>query len=489
MERVRVELVAADYEVSVVVAAEQAERAIAESAPDVLLIAFDDDENTSQLIALARRLRSAPATYALPLIFLFREDGRALRHAALKVGADDYLAQAASGAEVCARLEALFWRAEVGRRNAPVAGDQRLEIDNFLLLLDHIGADANSGARGAVALVGLAEGGATMNDAEAERALAEAHGFFKLNLRRIDGVAFYGPAILLVYLPRMNAADAQSTLSHLREEFSEARPNFDLAAGVAVFPANGVEIEKLIEEAEVSLNSARARDSSTRVVAFGVQDEFGAEVLPAPRVEESRVDNRERTRERARAADAGKRAVQAVREKAQPDASDIPVMPHSKPGATLDGGDGNDGGMRQEVSDAVRQERELRARGVQMPRRLLLAVSDAARMAQVNLLIRSAAYEVRAAFDGQQALSLLRIERPDLLIVDYELHDMNGVEMLKRLRRQSGGRLTPPALLLLPAGHEGVGDKASEVGVRSIINLPYDPAELLNSIRSAGSAD
>ena len=57
-----------------------------------------------------------------------------------------------------------------------------------------------------------------------------------------------------------------------------------------------------------------------------------------------------------------------------------------------------------------------------MPRRLLLTVSDAARMAQLNSLIRSAGYEARAAFDGQQALDLLRIERPDLLLLDYELH-------------------------------------------------------------------
>ncbi len=67
----------------------------------------------------------------------------------------------------------------------------------------------------------------------------------------------------------------------------------------------------------------------------------------------------------------------------------------------------------------------------------MLVVSDAERMAQVNLLMRSAAYEVRAAFDGQHALNLLRIDRPDALVVDYELPGIDGVEMLRRLAKQS----------------------------------------------------
>jgi CheY-like chemotaxis protein len=93
----------------------------------------------------------------------------------------------------------------------------------------------------------------------------------------------------------------------------------------------------------------------------------------------------------------------------------------------------------------------------------MLVVSDPARMAQVNLLLRSAAYEVRAAFDGQHALNLLRIDRPDALVVDHELNQMDGVEMLRRLAQQSRAGGTPPALLL--------------------IDMPYDAVELLDAVR------
>ena len=121
-----------------------------------------------------------------------------------------------------------------------------------------------------------------------------------------------------------------------------------------------------------------------------------------------------------------------------------------------------------------------------MPRRLLLTVSDAARMAQLNALIRSAGYEARTAFDGQQALDLLRIERPDLLLLDYELHGIDGLEMLRRLRKQTGGHLTLPVVMLLPPAEEFARREALELGARGIVATPYDPAELLDSVRRAG---
>ncbi|MCA1591680.1 MAG: response regulator [Acidobacteria bacterium] len=484
-ERLKEELDAAGYEVSCA-RAEQAAQSFAELAPEVVLAAFEDIESEARLLAFARRLRAESATHALPLVFLFSEDGRALRNAALNIGADDYFSRATPRAEMCARLEALFWRLEAGRRNAPVVGEQRLEIDNFLLLLDHVGADAQEeGASGTVALVGVAGDATRAGDAEAERTLAEAHGFFKLNLRRLDGVAFYGPAILLVYLPRQDARAAQATLARLRDEFLAIRPDSTLAAGLASFPADGTEIEKLIEKAEISLHAARAREAPARVVSFDAKKPAEPSPSHSPAAP-TQVKGGAQTTASANTATVNKTSGRAVREKTQPGVSDIVLMSHAEHGAaTGDGGNAS----RQEVADAVMQEREMRARGVSMPRRLLLAVSDAARMAQVNLLIRSAAYEVRAAFDGQQALSLLRIEQPDLVVVDYELHDMNGVEMLKRLRKQSGGRLAWPVLLLLPAEHESARQEAAQVGVRGIVNLPYDPLELLERIRTAGSAE
>ena len=119
----------------------------------------------------------------------------------------------------------------------------------------------------------------------------------------------------------------------------------------------------------------------------------------------------------------------------------------------------------------------------------MLVVSDAARMAQVNLLLRSEGFEVRAAFDAVHALNLLRIDRPDLLLVDYELKGLDGAEMLRRLAKQSGAGPTPPALVLVPAGREDIRREAREAGARSTVDLPYDPVELLDALRGLGEAE
>src|SRR5687767_13573158 len=235
----RERLAAAGFEVETAPVEQTAAR-VKEGAPSAVVIAFGEREGEARLLSLARRLRAEPSSFALPLVILFRADSRALRSAARHLGADDYFAHDATAEELRARLSSLLWRAEAGRRNAPAVADQRSEIDNFLFLLDAVGADSLRGAAGSLALV-EADG--------REGSLGVAHGFLKLNLRRVDAVAFYGPATLLVYLPGADVAAARATLSRLREEFAEASAGGDLFVGLSAFPAHGSEVERLVEQA------------------------------------------------------------------------------------------------------------------------------------------------------------------------------------------------------------------------------------------------
>jgi DNA-binding response OmpR family regulator len=405
-------------------------RVAGESSPSAVLLVFGEREGEGRLVALARRLRTEPSSFALPVVFLFHEDSRALRSVAQHLGADDYFTQDTPAEELRARLASLLWRAESGRRSAPVVADQRSEIDNFLFLLDAVASDTSAGANGSLALV---EAGGAVEDARngddtRSAALAGAHGFLKLNLRRLDAVAFYGPATLLVYLHGADAAAARATLSRLREEFAEAHRGGELFVGVSSFPAHGSEVERLVEQAEVALSEARGENSAARVVVYGFA-EAGATTHDA---------ERRTQRERMKAI-------------------------------------GNEPATAASPASALRVGGKLR--------RVMLVISDAERMAQVNLLMRSAAYEVRAAFDGQHALNLLRIDRPAALVVDYELPGFDGVEMLRRLAKQSRMGDAPPALLLAPSGREDLRAEALAAGARGVIGMPYDAVELLERLR------
>ena len=406
---------------------ESAPLRVAESTPAAVLLPFGEREGEGRLVALARRLRREPSSFGLPIVFLFRADNRALRSAAQHLGADDYFAQDATAEELRARLASLLWRAESGRRSAPAVADQRSEIDNFLFLLDAVASDARAGATGSLALVEAEDAGAEALDGDGSHAraaaLAEAHGFLKLNLRRVDAVAFYGPATLLVYLHGADGAAARATLTRLREEFAGSRRG-GLFVGISSFPAHGSEVERLVEQAEVALHDARGENSAARVVVYGFAEAGGGAAA-----------------QRQKTTSAG----------------------------------------NEPAPFAATQAGVLRAGG--KLRRVMLVVSDAARMAQVNLLMRSAAYEVRAAFDGQHALNLLRIDRPDALVVDYELPGFDGVEMLRRLAKQSRSGEVPPALLLVPSSREDLRAEALTAGARGVIGMPYDAVELLERLR------
>ncbi|HEY0407094.1 MAG TPA: hypothetical protein VGC89_15290, partial [Pyrinomonadaceae bacterium] len=193
-------LAAAGYEILLTTSG-AALRSISLFNPEVCLMILETGGAEQGGMTLARRLRAEPATYALPLVLLWNEDEQAARNSALSIGADDYLGLQAVPAEMLARLDALFWRVEAGRRAASTVGDQRLEIDNFMLMLDSVREAARAGAKGTLALIyAMAREGDDSFDREArDRILAEAHGFLKLHLRRLDAVAFYGPTTLLVY--------------------------------------------------------------------------------------------------------------------------------------------------------------------------------------------------------------------------------------------------------------------------------------------------
>jgi len=516
-------LAASGYETNTATAIDAA-RLIDEFAPDILIIELsgvktDEAGNTigdDNELALARRLRAEAATYALPLIFAWNTDERAMRNAALNIGVDDYFPLAIPPTQMLARLDSLFWRIEAGRRAAPVVGDQRGEIDNFMLMLDSVREEITSGARGTLALVYAVsrDGKASIDKAARDRTLAEAHGFLKLNLRRIDAVAFYGPTTLFVYLPRMATRAAVAALTRLRGEFLNERLNSDIAIGLASFPEDGEDVETMIEKAEAAAEAARVSGGHARVVGYTMQEQ-----TPAAATHEFSTQGQTAPQQMPHAPAAQAPTTPAApsspepafqREQTMTPPTAIPqTAPHKLSSGVVretrmadDVGAGivmpvhsshrmqaNGVDVAHAAAEAAARERERRASGAVMPRRLLLTVSDAARMAQLNSLIRSAGYEARAAFDGQQALDLLRIERPDLLVLDHELHGIDGVETLRRLRQQGGGRLTLPVLLLLPSNNESVRSEALKLGARSVVTTPYDPADLLENVRVAGSVE
>jgi two-component system KDP operon response regulator KdpE len=90
-------------------------------------------------------------------------------------------------------------------------------------------------------------------------------------------------------------------------------------------------------------------------------------------------------------------------------------------------------------------------------------------------------YEIFEAGDGQSALSAVTAERPDLVILDLGLPDLNGIEVTRLLREWS----RTPIIILSVRGQEADKIAALDAGADDYVVKPFGVGELLARMRAA----
>ena len=93
-------------------------------------------------------------------------------------------------------------------------------------------------------------------------------------------------------------------------------------------------------------------------------------------------------------------------------------------------------------------------------------------------LFRPFACEVFEAANGEEGLAVAARERPDLILLDYNMPVMDGVSMLRRLREHADLRRTPVIMLTGELSAENIATVA-RLGVRDYITKPFDERLLL----------
>jgi len=111
----------------------------------------------------------------------------------------------------------------------------------------------------------------------------------------------------------------------------------------------------------------------------------------------------------------------------------------------------------------------------------VLVVEDETSIASfVALYLKNAGYRVQTAGTGQEALDAVGRERPDLIVLDLMLPDLDGIEVCRRIRRSAD-----IPILMLTARDEDV-DKiiGLEVGADDYLTKPFNPRELVARVKS-----
>ncbi|MGH2417284.1 MAG: response regulator transcription factor [Candidatus Limnocylindria bacterium] len=111
----------------------------------------------------------------------------------------------------------------------------------------------------------------------------------------------------------------------------------------------------------------------------------------------------------------------------------------------------------------------------------ILVVDDEPRITQlVRDYLESAGFAVLTAGDGNEALMRVRTERPDLVILDLGLPQLDGLDVTRSLRRE--GDL--PIIMLTARDDETDKLIGLELGADDYVTKPFSPRELVARVRA-----
>jgi DNA-binding response OmpR family regulator len=113
----------------------------------------------------------------------------------------------------------------------------------------------------------------------------------------------------------------------------------------------------------------------------------------------------------------------------------------------------------------------------------VLVVDDEDHVIQlVDLALRTEGFEVIAACNGQEGLQKAVSEKPDVILLDANLPDINGFEVCKRLKTSKNTRRIPILFLSAMSQKQEV-EKGLSVGAAAYITKPFQVKPLIQTIR------
>jgi two-component system phosphate regulon response regulator PhoB len=111
-------------------------------------------------------------------------------------------------------------------------------------------------------------------------------------------------------------------------------------------------------------------------------------------------------------------------------------------------------------------------------KRLLLVEDDRAIAELVEFHFARAGYAVTVTPNGEEALILVDEISPDLIILDWMIEGISGIELCRRLRRQPA-TANLPIIMLTARGEEDDRLRGLETGADDYVTKPFSPKELV----------
>jgi two-component system KDP operon response regulator KdpE len=111
----------------------------------------------------------------------------------------------------------------------------------------------------------------------------------------------------------------------------------------------------------------------------------------------------------------------------------------------------------------------------------ILVVDDEQRMVRfIRLNLEQDGYQVISAYNGTEALDQVRTRLPNLVLLDVMMPDIDGFEVLKKIREASA----VPVIMLTAKGEEDDRIRGLELGADDYVTKPFSPRELVSRVKA-----
>ena len=123
------------------------------------------------------------------------------------------------------------------------------------------------------------------------------------------------------------------------------------------------------------------------------------------------------------------------------------------------------------------------AAGVTTKPHILVVEDESALVEMLRYNLEKEGFRVSAATDGEEALTAVSEQSPDLVILDWMLPLVSGLEICRQLRRKPETRELP-IIMLTARGEESDRVRGLEIGADDYVSKPFSPSELIARVRA-----
>ena len=114
--------------------------------------------------------------------------------------------------------------------------------------------------------------------------------------------------------------------------------------------------------------------------------------------------------------------------------------------------------------------------------RKVLVVDDEVHIVHVVAIkLRNNGFEVIAADNGAEGLKLALAEKPDIIVTDYQMPVMTGIELVEQLRQHEENKDTP-VIMLTARSFAIPQQQQDDLRISGCLSKPFSPKELLGNI-------